>query len=312
MARPIPTFHRFCGQQKIVTALRDQCAGALQKNIPLPHILLGGSSGFGKSHLARAIAEEMGTACHSLMASRQTTKVHLVQLLSKIKKSDIVFIDEAHALSVDGQELLYLAIDNHRIPKIDTEKHRLIEADPVEIAPFTLIVASDQHGRLRNALVRRMVHRFTLTDYTPDEMRVIVRNRAAEIGVLLTPQAATAVAAASRGIPRCARHRLDALRVSVTDLQAEVTATMVRHHLAMLGIDADGLTADDRRYLQALHSRGTPVSLQNLSQMIGLDPAALVRDIEPWLIQSSLVGIGPGGRFLTQAGKKLVADRRLA
>lgn len=311
MPRAIPSFHGFCGQRKIVKTLRAHCAGALTKNMPLPHILLGGPSGMGKTRLARALAEEMGTTCLELYASKDIKKAKVAEVLARVKKADILFIDEVHALPVESQEVLYPAIDKHKAPKLDPETKQVIEEQWVDIPAFTLIAASDQHGKLRNAVVQRMVLRFTIGDYDLREMVQIVWNYAREMKILLTRQAAGVIAKASRCIPRRARHLLESLYTCMAATMCTVTATLARRHLRSLDIDADGLTAEDRKCLRVLAGRGGPMSLTNLAKLCGLDVVAFERDVQPWLLMSGWIGLDSSGRFLTPAGQQLVAERGL-
>lgn len=311
MPRPIPTFHGFCGQRKIVKSLRAHCAGAIAKNMPLPHMLLGGPSGMGKTRLARALADEMGVCCLEVYSSKDVKKPKVAEVLAQLKKADILFIDEIHALPVECQEVLYPAVDKQKAPKLDPESRAVIEGQWVDIPAFTLIAASDQHGKLRNAVVQRMVLRFTIGDYDRREMVQIVLNYAHEMKILLTRQAAGVIADASRFIPRRARHLLLSLHTCMTSTMTAVTATLARKHLRSLDIDDEGLTAEDRKCLRVLAERGGPMSLTNLAKLCGLDKVAFERDIQPWLLMRGLIGLDSSGRFLTPAGQQLVAERGL-
>lgn len=311
MPRPIPSFHGFVGQRETVKSLADHCQGALAKAEPLPHVQFGGPSGIGKTQLARSVAAEMKTNCLEFYASKQSKKSQLVELLFRVQKADIVFVDEIHSLPADGQELLYPAIDQQRVPDIDKEKHRIIENSWVQIPPFTLIAATDQPGMLRNALRQRLVLRYMLGDYSTPEMRQIVLNYASELKLLLKPQAATRLAEAARGIPRRARHLMKSLHTVLRDTSVELTKGDVTRHLKSIGIDGDNLTATDRRYLRVLSERGGRMSLPNLALQLGMDVMAVQRDVEAYLIQEGWIGIESRGRFLTEAGKAFVAERGL-
>lgn len=294
-----------------MSSLRDHCLGAKSKGEPLPHLQLGGPSGVGKTHLAKSIAAEMQTDCIEHYASRQSKKWQISELLATVKKGDVVFIDEVHALPVDVQELLYPAIDLLQVPEVDAEKHRIVENKSIKIPPFTLVVATDQPGMLRNALRQRLVLRYTVGCYSLMELRQIVFGYAANLGLLLKPQAATRLAEAARGIPRRARHMLLSLHTVTQDLQLEITKVMVDKHLASLGVDHDNLNKDDRRYLTVLRQRGGYMSLPNLALQLGMDVMAVQRDVEAYLIHREWVGIDSRGRFLTPTGRTFVAERRL-
>ena len=313
MARPLDTsFWGFCGQTEIVQSLREHCAGAMAKGTPLPHLCLMGPSGMGKTELTTCVAREMGTTCHSFFASPQSKRWQLAVALAKIQKSDIFFVDEIHALADGVQECLYPALDRLQVPLVDPESHRIIENEWVTIPPFSLIVATDQPGKLKNALRQRLVLRFTLGDYAEREMRVIVGNRACEIGVLLSPQATTRIAQASRGVPRRARHILHSLHTCLDDPSIAVSKVAANRHLASIGIDKDNLNSNDRAYLGVLARRGGFVSLETLAMQLGLDDITLKRDIEIQLTKRELISVDSRGRSLTEKGKAYVEKRRLS
>jgi Holliday junction DNA helicase RuvB len=142
-------------------------------------------------------------------------------------------------------------------------------------------------------------------------MRVIVSNRASEIGILLSSQATSRIAEATRGIPRRARHLLQSLQTVIQDPNKEVTKKMANDHLESLGIDKDNLTDQDRKYLAALARRNAYMSLQNLASMLSLDEHAVTRDIEADLMQMELISVESRGRQLTEKGKDYVAKRGL-
>jgi Holliday junction DNA helicase RuvB len=311
MGRPIPSFHGFVGQRDIVRSLHEHCRGAAAKGEPLPHIRLDGPSGSGKTRLAKAVAQEMGTSCHDFYSSKQSKKWQLAESLSQIKKADIVFIDEIHALPQESQEALYPAIDRLEVPEVDADKHCVVENKWRRIPPFTLIAATDQPGKLQKALRQRLVLRYTLTDYTESELRQIVFNYAAEHNMLLKPQAATRLAQAARGIPRRARHLLESLRTVMSDLNVEITKVHVDRHLKSLGIDSDNLTPTDLRYLSILQKGGGRMSLASLALQLGLDADTVYQETETYLQRKGLMNIGCGGRHLTDAGRKIVEERGL-
>ncbi len=310
MGRPVNTFHGFCGQKGIVDSLRQHCRGALAQKVPLPHTLLAGPSGIGKTALAAAVAKEMGSVCHSVFCSGDTKKTQLVEKLAALSKADILFLDEVHALDPDCQELLYPAIDSLTVPKVEPGTNRLSAEETVTIQPFTLIAASNQCGRLRDALKGRITLTCTLDSYTLPELRLIVCKCAADLGILLKPQAATRIAEAARGLPRKARHLLESIKLTRASGAAVSKADAVRC-LKLLGIDDDNLDDKDRRYIAFIAQRGGHVSMQNIATALGLDRQMVATDIEGYLVKRGLVGIEARGRFLTSAGSDLALKRGL-
>lgn len=311
MGRPITTWHGFAGQASIVNALQEHCAGATAKNQPLPHLCLAGPSGMGKTAIANCIAKELGTTFLPLFCSPQTKRWQMAKHLALVKRCDVVFLDEVHQLIPAVQEVLFPAIDNRRVPVVD-ENNRIQEGQWLDIPEMSVVVASDQPGALVNAFRQRMALRFVLQPYTTAEMRIVVANRAAEIGLLLSPQATSRIAEAARGIPRRARHLLQSLQTVLEDTSVTVSKTMASSHLASIGIDRDNLTDSDRQFLGVLGRRNGAVSLNNIVSSLGLDEISVIRDIEPYLMQQEWVSVESRGRTLTESGRKFVTDRRLA
>ena len=223
----------------------------------------------------------------------------------------MVYLDEVHQLHDSVQEVLYPAIDNHKVQVVN-EEDRLQEDQWRDIPEFSLIVSTDQPGAMVSAFRQRLALRFVLQPYTLAEMRVIVSNRSAEIGVLLSPQAASRIAEAARGVPRRARHLLQSLQTVMGDVGVAVSKTAANNHLASIGIDRDNLTESDRQFLGVLARRMGHVSLHNLATSLGLDEMSVIRDIEPYLMQMELVSVESRGRSLTDQGRKYVEQRKLA
>jgi Holliday junction resolvasome RuvABC ATP-dependent DNA helicase subunit len=150
-----------------------------------------------------------------------------------------------------------------------------------------------------------------LQAYSTAEMRVIVANRSAEIGLLVSGQAQSRIAEAARGVPRRARHLLQSLQTVIEDTGVTVSKTMANNHLASIGIDRDNLTESDRQYIGVLARRIGHVSLHNLASSLGLDEISVIRDIEPFLMQMELIGVESRGRSLTEQGRKYAEKRGL-
>jgi len=265
----------------------------------------------GKTAIANCIAKELGTTFLPLFCSPQTKRWQMAKHLSQVKRCDVVFLDEVHQLIPAVQEILYPAIDDQKVPVVN-EDNRLQENEWLKIPEFCVVAATDQPGSMVNAFRQRLALRFVIQPYTLAEMRVIVANRAAEIGVLLSPQAASRIAESSRGIPRRCKHLLQSLQTVMEDADVTVSKTMAHNHLQSIGIDRDNLTDSDRQYLGVLARRKGHVSLHNLTSSLGLDEMSVIRDIEPYLMQMEFISVESRGRSLTDKGRQYVAQRRLA
>ena len=157
----------FIGQKESVALLERQLQGAQARGEPVPHIAFFGPSGVGKTLLAQTLADECGTRL--IKAPGYILAPELARVFSDTGANDIVFFDEAHNCKPAVQEILYRVIDEHKVPLWVTDGSKDEERSPeeVEIQPVTIILATDEPGALRNALLKRIpltiALRFTAT-----------------------------------------------------------------------------------------------------------------------------------------------------
>ncbi len=293
MSRPPYQFREFIGQRRKVEPLIREVRGAKARGTPACHILLTGLSGTGKSTLARALAQEYGTRFVKL--SGDVGQPRLVSELRNVRRLDFLFIDEAHGLPVALQELLFLAIDGEQIECNDG-------SEPLLVPPFTVVLATDKPGGLKNAMHKRIPSTLHLDPYGDHELRAIVEQVAAKEGVSLTPQAASLLAGTCHGLPRKAEHRVRKLRLHYPDAEeVSFSSEQVREFLDAFEIDSSGFGAHERNYLNHLHQEGAS-SLETLAAILNVDKAFVTQQVEHALIHNKLIAITRSGRRLTQAG----------
>ena len=139
--------------------------------------------------------------------------------LVKIKLNDIIFVDESHLLKPNAQDLLLEVIDESKITLLITKESKKADeaeesnaVDYIEIAPCTVILATDQPGALANALYKRMTIQVPLRLYRVDELKEIVEQIATKSDLLISPQAARLLAEVAHGLPRTVKHHLEGIR----------------------------------------------------------------------------------------------------
>lgn len=310
MARQLPRFHRFVGHRDIVEFLQRQLDGALARNEPFPASLFAGPSGVGKTLLAEGLAQEYGTKLIRVTGDR--AKEELAVEFIKMDFGDFIFIDEAHRLRGPSQELLLDILDLRKIgkPNSDTAGNdpKTEVREEINIEPCTLILATDQPGKLINALLKRMVVEVSLDYYPLSEMKMIVDRLATDLNLLVSAQAARLIAEVSRGVPRVAKLYLQLLRFHFPDSETrKISCQQVRSFLTDRGIDDKGLHKVDRRYLRYLREKER-AALESLALRLGSDCDYVRRQIEPFLLREDLIVICSGGRRLTEEGKEWIAQ----
>lgn len=303
MPQPDCGLRKFIGQQKEVMKLQRQIAGAKTCSEPLPPMLIIGPSGIGKTYLVKCLAEEVGTSL--IRAHGKESEPTLVGKLRRVKHGDIVLIDEAHNLSPEAQEMIYEVIDNSQVPEGDgTESED--EMIYLEIPSCTVLLATNQPGKLLDAMQKRMEFTINLGYYPLNEMQEIADHLAAKLNMFVSLQASKLIAKVSGGLPRCAKHHLKNLRRHCPNAQGrEIRCVQVRDYLATFQIDDQGLgpqELDYMRYLQKVNK----ASLESIRLHLGLDVNHVRQQIEARLQRLGFITLS-GGRELTQAGRMWLA-----
>ena len=292
------TLDEFVGQKQHKENLRVYVEAARRRQEPLDHILLCGPPGLGKTTLAHILAKEMGVELFVTSGPAVEHKGVLTGLLTRVARSDILFIDEIHRLSATVEEALYPAIEDFRIDVV-TGDGPYAESIRIDIKPFTLIGATTREGLLTQPMHERFGVTMRLDFYPVDDLERIILRNAALLGISCEPSGAKELAQRSRGTPRVANRLLRRVRdFAEVEGNGQIDSQIVELTCERLEVDQGGLDEMDRRLLRVLidHYRGGPVGVETLAAALA-EPRDTIEDVyEPYLLQQGFIGRTPRGR----------------
>lgn len=310
----------FTGQAKLRENLKIFIKAAKARGGALDHILFYGPPGLGKTSLSQIIAKELGVGFHSTSGPVIEKGGDLAAILTSLQPNDVLFIDEIHRLSTSVEEILYPAMEDHKLDIIIGEgpAARTVKVD---LSPFTLVGATTRAGMLSSPLRERFGVQQRLEYYEPSELASIVTRASHMLGVDIDEIGAIEVARRSRGTPRIANRLLRRVRdFAVVKGDGVINKEIADMALTAIEVDPIGLDRNDHRYLEILIDKfkGGPVGVETIAAAGGESKDTIEDVIEPYLIQLGFIQRTPRGRQAMDAaykhlGKSLpIADGQLS
>lgn len=305
----------YIGQPDLVARLRVLIDAARHRREAVPHVLLHGPPGLGKTTLAFIIANEIGSQCHVVIGPTLEKPPQVIAALAQLQPGDVLFIDEVHSANKAAMECLYPALeDGIVLAPIDTK------TVAIKLPPFTLVAATTQPGVLDGPLRDRFGLPLALNFYRPEDMLIILRANAGKLGLDCEAGALELLAGRCRGTPRIANHLLrfarDLATVEMTRAAPlnghpiRLSVDTARKALEMQGIDALGCSEQDRTYLRILTGTygGGPVGADAMAMTMGIKSETLSAVVEPHLLRLGLIVRTQRGRKSTEAATAHLAS----
>ena len=300
------TWSDYVGQEKVKKNLRVILDASRKRGESCDHLLFYGQAGLGKTTLAYLVAKEMNAGLKITSGPTLEKMGDLAAILSNLEKGEVLFIDEAHRLNRQIEEVLYPALESRKL-------HLVVGKGPgartlsLDLPPFTLVAATTRANLLSGPLRSRFGASFKLDYYNVSDIEAIVRRSARLLGVEINSSAAQLIANASRFTPRVANRLLKRVRdyADVNNLTA-IDESAAKETMEMLEIDHLGLEPTDRQLLKAIIEKfhGGPVGIQTLAAALN-DDRGIIEDVyEPYLMSIGLLNRTPAGRLVTPAAYK--------
>jgi len=299
-------FSEYVGQPQVVRALEVAVKAARQRGEPLDHLLLYGPPGVGKTTLARIIAAEMEVNLVVTAGPALERGGDLLGILTNLNRGDVLFIDEIHRLPKPVEEFLYPAMEEFSVDFV-FDKGAHARSYRYRLEEFTLIGATTRPGMLSAPLRERFGLQRHLDFYSVEELEQVVKRSASILEVELANGTAREIARRARGTPRIANRLLRRV-VDYAQVMSDglVDLRMVREALELEGVDEEGLTDLDRKFLLAIlqHYNGGPVGIEALAATLQEEVDTLLDVVEPFLLKRGFVVRLPSGRKATERAKR--------
>lgn len=313
-------FDQFVGNTEAVARLSLSVGAAQKLGRPLPHILLYGNPGLGKTTLANIVAKEMGSNFISITGSTVATEYDLFKMLYKLDGmiNPILFIDEIHQIGKNFPETVWYPIledfilyHNLEGKTFNTDNNVfIISGNTIQMKPFTIIGATTDPAMLEDAFRDRFQIALMLKEYTKEDIIQVITYHANARDIPITNIALNSLANRVRGNPRRALSYLLACydRMIVKDNEA-ITEAIVKEQMDSQHVDNMGLTDTDIQILEALYENEKGLGIANLAGTCGIKKKTLEEMIEPYLKQKKLIKT-THRRFITELGKEVLENYR--
>ena len=163
-------FSDIIGQDEVVSRLGVLVAGFKNEQGVMPHLLIDGPPGLGKTTIASAIAHEMGVNLYTLNAANIRSPKNIIPYLMGLDPRSVLFIDEIHRLPKLVEEFLYPVMEDFRLDI-------MVESKPesIDLPQFTLVGATTSGGSLSQPFYDRFTMKEHLTFYSPDDLAKLAR-----------------------------------------------------------------------------------------------------------------------------------------
>ena len=312
------TLDDYIGQPGAVKAVRDLIVAARLKNAALPHLIVYGSHGLGKTTFGKIIANELNVGFTEVNVTKITPN-EMIAILTKLRERDILFIDEIHTLPlVVAESILYSAMQDGRITYTEG-KGKFARTITTELPHFTLIGATTEIGKFAKPFIQRAIQ-VRLEEYTDEVLAGIIKSSFKKLGMIISDERALVISKRCRNNPRIANNTVKrisdkALVRYATDnnltsfgamstpdairrLNIEISDPVIYEFFEENGIDEWGLENGDRALLDLIINRykGGPVGIDTLARALNEANNVIAQKYEAYLIKKGLIRIDRDGR----------------
>lgn len=284
-------FEDIIGQSEVINRLRVSVVGCKNTSTVMPHVLIDGPPGLGKTTIASAISNELGVNLYTTNAANVRSIKNIIPYLMGIAPRSVLFIDEIHRLPKIVEEFLYPVMEDFVLNITIEDK-----PEKIDLPMFTLVGATTSGGCLSQPFYDRFQIKEHLSFYSDIDLAKLAKINADKLNIEISDDDLLEIAKRSKGTPRILNARLQWYRNFKSCHTENISVNEI---FATQGIDENGLDVYDRLYMDILKkSRGNPLGLKAISSMTGIAIETIENSIEPFLVRKGFVNRTPKGRIL--------------
>lgn len=285
-------FDDVIGQDDVIKRLRIMTGGCKSSGQVMPHVLIDGPPGLGKTTIASAIATEMGVNLYTVNAASVRSPKHIIPYLMNMEPRSVLFVDEIHRLPKLVEEFLYPVMEDYRIDMLVENK-----PDSIDIPIFTMVGATTSGGSLSQPFYDRFTIKEHLSFYSNNVLAKLAGSNASKLGLSLNDSQMQQIAQRSKGTPRILNARLQWYKNYIASYPED--KDNIDKIFDSQGIDKNGFDCNDNAYLNILkRNRATALGLKSISSMTGIAMETIENSIEPYMIRMGYVIRTQKGRLL--------------
>jgi Holliday junction DNA helicase RuvB len=285
-------FSEIIGQQEVVERLKVSVTGCKKTSTVLPHVLIDGPPGLGKTTIASSVANEMDVSLYTTNAANVRSVKNILPYLMGMAPRSVLFIDEIHRLPKLVEEFLYPVMEDF-VLNITIDK----KPEEIQLPAFTLVGATTSGGSLSQPFYDRFSIKEHLNFYSDTDLAKLARLNADKLNIVISDNELLEIAKRSKGTPRILNSRLQWYKNY--KLCHPDSSKSISEIFNIQGIDEHGLDEYDRMYLEILvKSKGSPLGLKAISSLTGIAVETIENSIEPYLVRKRFVSRTQKGRVI--------------
>lgn len=284
------SFDNIVGQKDVIKRLRINSKGCKLSGSVMPHVLIDGPPGLGKTTLAGAIANELDVDLVTCNAASLRSIKNIMPYLMGINPRSVFFIDEIHRLPKLVEEFLYPVMEDFKMSIVVEDN-----TEDIDIPQFTLVGATTSGGSLSQPFYDRFTIKEHLSFYSHDELAKLA-GCAIKGGALEVDESdLLEIAKRSKGTPRILKARVKWYQNYLLSVGKDDVDIIFETQ----GIDKYGMDTYDRKYLEVLEKNlGNPLGVKSISSLTGIAIETIENAIEPYLLREGYVVRTQKGRIL--------------